>query len=484
MWTVILVEDEVFVRETFRELIKWEDLGFTIIGEASNGKEALALMEQQEPDLVISDILMPMMNGVDLLQESRERGFTSLFVMLTCLNDFEHVQKAIELGAANYILKLSMNVPSLKETLGKIEKELIHQHLKNNKKMEENLVSLWNQVRNYQVPLSLIDTFSLLDRFYLQIITIHHGEEKLEDEAYLKSLFLHSRQQVLTYLVHDIGMTTIFYWSSDDSKLALGHLQEYIIWKSAVVRNSEIVLACKDMLQQINRHWTQSFSALTTTKELEQSEKAAIEHEVMHGFVNLNRDNLEQRVEQAACKRIKAGMSMPVAKGLVINLDSMVARLAGESDHRESYIRCNTQDELLDIFKQNILAFWDKQAQDGYALYSNHPIVQMILQYIHDHYAEELSVRSLAVKVSIDENYLSALFKKETGDSLIQYIHTVRIEQAKKLLKETTMSISEIAEQVGFLNDNYFIKIFKRITESTPKNFRKQIPCQKTIAVK
>lgn len=124
MWKVLLVEDEVFVRESVREIIAWEELGFTVSGEAGNGAEALEMIREDTPDLVISDIVMPEMDGVELLRRTREEGYGSRFVMLTCMNDFENVRQAMEYGASNYILKLSMSVNSLRDTLRKISGEL------------------------------------------------------------------------------------------------------------------------------------------------------------------------------------------------------------------------------------------------------------------------------------------------------------------------------------------------------------------------
>ncbi|UOK65821.1 response regulator [Paenibacillus sp. OVF10] len=85
MWKVLLVEDEVFVRESVREIISWEELGFTVIGESGNGTEALAMIIQDTPDLVLTDIVMPGMDGLELLKQTRQAGLKTKFVMLTCM---------------------------------------------------------------------------------------------------------------------------------------------------------------------------------------------------------------------------------------------------------------------------------------------------------------------------------------------------------------------------------------------------------------
>ncbi|CAH1200771.1 putative response regulatory protein [Paenibacillus plantiphilus] len=244
MWKVMLVEDETFVRESVKEIIQWEDMGFTLTGEASNGEEALEMIRNQPPDLVLCDIVMPKMDGLELLKETRRAGIASKFVMLTCMGDFESMRQAMEFGASNYILKLSMSVKDLRETLAKISAEL--------------------------------------------------------------------------------------------------------------------------------------------------------------------------------------SASKPAAMSA-----------GGETAERIT-----------------------------------HPEVKKIIQYIDEHYDEEITLASLSRHVMMGENYVSALFKKKTGETLIHYLHRIRIEKAIALLLTTDLPVNQVGQNVGFMNDNYFIKIFKRITGTTPSQYR------------
>ncbi|RJE87616.1 response regulator [Paenibacillus sp. 1011MAR3C5] len=252
MWKVLLVEDEFFVRESVKELIRWEELGFTLSGEAGDGIEALEKMKADAPDLVLTDIVMPRMDGIQLLKEAKEAGMRSKFIMLTCMGEFEYIRQAMEYGASNYILKLSMSVNDLRDTLTKMNKELMS-----------------------------------------------------------------SREQL---------------------------------------------------------------------------------------------------------KGITAASSM-------------------QPDNRS-------------------------------LPQTAHPEVNKILGYIEQNYAQDITVKSLSQYVMMGENYVSALFKKKTGRNLIHYVHEVRIGHAKRLLKETELPVHEIGLRVGFANDNYFIKIFKRDTGVTPSQYR------------
>jgi len=254
LWKVMIVEDEVFVRESVKELIRWEEMNFTLVAEAGDGLEALELMKKEPPDLVITDIMMPGMDGVELLKEARRAGMTSKFVMLTCIGDFEHMRQAMEYGASNYILKLSMSVNDLRETLSKINNELTLSKAK-------------------QPP-----------------------------------------------------------------------------------------------------------------------------------------DQTQHQHSAAAPER-------------------------------------------------NI----------------SHPELNKILSYIEQNYDKDISVKSLARYVMMGENYVSALFKKKMGTTLIHYLHEVRVHRAIRYLLETDLTIHEIGQKVGFVNDNYFIKIFKRCTGTTPSQYRQNV---------
>jgi len=251
MWKVMIVEDEFFVRESVKELIRWRELGFELVAEAGDGEEALELIKRDPPDLVITDIMMPRMDGVELLKETRKAGIDSKFVMLTCMGDFEYMRQAMEYGASNYILKLSMSVNDLRETLGKINKELLL-----SKKLPDN-----------------------------------------------------------------------------------------------------------------------------------------------------------ERIQSSA------------------NSDRTIS----------------------------------------------HPELNKIVKYMEQNYDKDISVKSLARYVMMGENYVSALFKKKMGKTLIHYLHEIRVKQAMHYLTETDMTIHEIGLKVGFVNDNYFIKIFKRITGSTPNQYRQSV---------
>lgn len=316
MWKVLLVEDEVFVRESVREIIAWEELGFTVAGEAGNGSEALEMIRRDPPDLVLADIVMPEMDGVELLRRTREEGYRSRFIMLTCIGEFEYVRQAMEYGASNYILKLSMSVNSLRDTLRKMSAELA------------------------------------------------------KDDA------------AATRVAGGAG----------------GAAQE----TGAAGR-------------QADDHGPQTAASPQAGRLLPEEER------LQPPFPPVQTD-------AGASASSHGGHNGPPASPSAV----------------------------------------PAQAEPAVS----HPEVRKILQYIAENYPQDITVKSMAQYVMMGENYVSALFKKKTGQTLIHYLHRVRVEKAMDYLLHTDLPVHEIGHRVGFINGNYFIKIFKRLTHQTPSKYR------------
>lgn len=331
MWKVLLAEDEVFVRESVREIIDWESMGFTVVGEAGNGTEALAMIREEKPDLVLTDIIMPGMDGIELLRQTREAGIRSKFVMLTCMSEFEYIRQAMEYGASNYILKLSMNVKDLRETLGKIRAEL-------------------------------------------------EKEERQREER-----------------------------------------------RGGAPRDG---------------YAADGWAAIGAGRAPGVTPPPGARH---------------------AQGEPLAGAAGPVPGGTPPHGAGPVPGMT--PPHGASH----AQDGPLGAYEAGSVP-----AEAGSEERITHPEVNKIIAYIHENYHEDLSVKFLSQYVMMGENYVSALFKKKTGRTLIHYLHQVRIDKAIWYLRNTSLPVSEIGQKVGFANDNYFIKIFKRHTKRTPSLYRKE----------
>lgn len=477
MWTVLLVEDEVFVRESVREIIDWKRLGFEVIGEAGNGKEAFDFIEQKEPDLVISDILMPIMNGVELLEKVKAKGRKSSFIMLSCLNDFEYVRKAMELGASNYILKLSMDVQSLRETLNKIKIDLIKKEAAHRKEFEHSYLMIWNKIINHRTTSTndqgLLSRFTIFENLNVTIFTILHGQDFLSEQAFWDLNIVAYDKNAILHFFDISGHTTVFYWS-DKKQLEISLNEQYpnkVIVYSQMSNLNNFIQTWEQTLNTLDQYWYDNFE-MSKSKSMNYKILYGKEQGIIDALEDLNKKMYKRLIENMWDLIYSHKLSMSACKKLISKLDEGLRRKINQyivdDLHYDSFIDFHSFKEY--GTRQFLHYFAIREKELG--IYSKHNEVNHILKYIHQNYSEEITVKSLAKYVAMDENYLSNLFKKEMGDTLIRYLHRVRIDKAKHFLIETDFSIGEIAERVGFMNNNYFIKIFRRFTDKTPGNYR------------
>ncbi|MCU6709024.1 response regulator [Paenibacillus sp. J5C_2022] len=415
MWTILIVEDEINVRTFLKKHVDWSAMGFRIIAEASNGVQALELIKELRPHLVLCDIVMPLMNGIELLQHAREAGSDSSFVMLTCMNEFEYARMALKHGASNYILKLSMSVESLQETLADIDKELTEKAQQHTKQLlyeyQPVYQLLWEQLTGLREMNDHVrDTVNhALSQAlpHVMIVALLHGASAFTADDLLELNLMERERSIVIHSFTVLSHTTFFCWSRNE----------------IIVRSQP-------------SGWNERF---------------------LHTAVY--------------CPVVdKTGVSQVWGRMLQ---ELIALRGAGFKG-----IQCMDDAQL--IQEGNRVVKWDIITKLEQYLSSlnretpktDHEEINKIIEYIHNNYNEPITLESMAKFVMMDKNYISGLFKKKTGETLIAYLHIVRVEKAKRQLLNPGMTVSMVGERVGFVNDNYFIRIFKRLEDMTPAEYR------------
>jgi two-component system response regulator YesN len=474
MWKVLIVEDEIFVRESIKEIINWQELGYKVVGEAGTGKEALGLIVKFNPDLVLTDIIMPEMDGLELLRKTREMGYASRFVMLTCMGEFDYIRQAMEYGASNYILKLSMSVQSLRDTLDKISIELRHRESPHN--TGESYSKIWDMLYANEAAADGFPSIWHGKTPYrrVSIFSILHCSSALNAEDLLVSL---NSYQGIAHTFSAQGITTFFYWSIEELPWN-ADLAEQIKFPYAHKLNAlphELTAAWRMILRKLNLLWyglsekgnemqfDPSFSVELVSWDAEKSMLRAFE--LGDGF------EFEQIVDEVWNTIKQQQLPMPLVKINAKRLVAICCRIAKKPMVNLNLIENATSHTEL---KKGFVQMISQLLPVGESLeMTDHPEINKIISYVHNHYHENITVKAMADLACMDENYVSGLFKRKIGKNLITYIHEVRITSAMQLLLQTNMSVNEICQKVGFANDNYFIKIFKRITNYTPSEYRK-----------
>ncbi|RAV21419.1 helix-turn-helix domain-containing protein [Paenibacillus contaminans] len=498
MWTVFLVEDESFVREAIRETVDWERHGFCVTGEAGNGREALAAILELKPDVVIADIVMPDMDGIELLKETRKAGIRSRFIMLTAMNHFDYARDALQYGAYNYLLKLSLNDDILLENLARIKGELLEELKAAGEALYPFYHRIWSGFRGTGAPVhedqagtvaaAAADKFRNLG---LDIIGVLSGAAP----ASMEQAGIRKETYLLVQSFYEGGQTTFFCWrfhgKEEDIRLYKPDFPAGTAACSSLARLSE---DWRRALNQLNGVWYgREASAMKewqngidrrpeTPHRAPEATFGAKKHppiaELEAELIRCFEERDEPKCAEAAALMWESmeatSFSHMEVKMLAAHLLHILARLAGRtSEDREGINSAISHESLLGYVLQTIRELIRHLKEENVS-FTDHPEVNRVIQYMLEHYKENIKIADLAKLVAINGDYLSTVFGKKTGLTPIAYLQNIRIEQAKRLLLHAKLSVEEIAFQTGFADDAYFIKVFKRMVGQTPSSFRRQ----------
>jgi len=478
MWTILLVEDEVFVREAIRELLDWERHGFCVVGEAGNGSEALAAITELKPDVVIADIVMPGMDGIELLKETRKLGINSRFIMLTAMSHFHYARDALQYGASNYLLKLSLSDDILLESLARIKVELLAELKGAGEALYPFYHYVWAKIRGtglstYAAAADFTASIEKFNGLGLDIVVVLSGAVP----AHADQVCAQPEMYLLTQTFHDAGQTTFFCWGIK------GNLDESCDFRS----ERTMGIRTGSSLNLLEQDWLQSLKLLNEIWygcEIdgvgEKNEKAlpesieTLEGELIRCFEERNESKSTEAAAQIWAYMKAASFSHVEVKRRAVDLLHMITILAGRKSEEWTDIYAAVSHASLLEHVLQVIRGLIRQKQEEHVNFTDHPEVNRVIQYMLEHYQENIKVTDLARLVAINVDYLSTLFGKKTGLTPIAYLRNIRIEQAKRLLLHSKLSVEAIATQTGFADDAYFIKIFKRLVGQTPSSFRRE----------
>ncbi|MFD0715823.1 response regulator [Paenibacillus sp. GCM10027626] len=486
MWSILIVEDEVHVRKSLIKNINWNESGFEVIGEASNGMNALAFIKEHQPDLVICDIVMPMMNGIELLKQTKEAGLSCLFVMLTCMNEFDYAQLALQHGAVDYILKLSMNAESLREVLRKVDQQL--QRIAGQKSLrlyveyQQFYADMWDRItdviREESEPADSREADILP---YVAVCSVLNGASRFSIEDFKALGWGDWDAHVVIHQFATMGQTTLFFWSRKAMDVQPPHHvgeTPYPVVLCASVPSGHLLDAWRSTLRKLDEFWysgQNGFHYFERKGSIEgnvHSLSWKIERKFIHYFEQGKVDECEALLGEIWDRMEQGVFPMHAVKHTANRLDKLMSRIADYSGAEPDVLsECTSHGELL----AKLTARMRDGVRNGKKVsrtVTDHSEINKILDYIHEHYNTNITLKSLAQFVALEEHYLSSLFKKKTGVNFIDYLHRLRIEKAKHFIDHSDLTVNEVGGRVGFVNDNYFIKIFKRYTNMTPNMYR------------
>lgn len=529
---VLIVDDEILVRVALKTLIPWEEHGFEIIGEAASGVEALEILNRESCQIILSDIRMPEMNGLDLMNHVRVKWPDIRFIILSNHNDFEYVQKALRLGAADYTLKLAYTPEELLDKCKRLqqsfrveqqersEKYKLDYKIKvlERKSAELTLLDLLVKQRS-RLEVDHLQRDGLLPPFVMEgcriiVAGVDNYRQVLEENRF-------QSEQLLIYTVSNIFAEILKKY--EKCQLVDMHNRKLVILAGsysegmldelkaagatfAKVNVSFGVSGDSCSPYQLNEGFRQAEQALGRRFFHEGShilyplaEPAEVQPKVsilQSGHWN---SLLEKAEEDVILEELRLwinrlgeeeGMGAAWVREQWVQWLHLVCLQMGQPDHMR-YVMPEHQGRYpFDVIRNtetlreigSWFLGWLPEAlaltgQNSQPVYRDE--VKQMIRIMEEEYATSLKVADLARRTGFAENYLSVMFKKETGVKIVDYLTQIRMQKARELLCNPTYKIYEISEMVGYADSNHFSKYFKKIEGLFPLEYRKTMTGRK-----
>lgn len=491
MYNVYLLDDEPFILQGLEYIVEWEELGFKIVGRAPNGKVGFDEIIKTDVDLIITDIMMPEMTGLELIEKLKKSNYNFEFIVMSAFQEFEYAKKAISMGAENYILKpidsdeLLNNVKSIHNKLKQkdnlhIDNEVIKNNLllnviihKYNKKTKEDFNRLNIKLKGSNQCIAILEA---KNKDY-DIAKILRNSLKYEDYKYCmqtksKALILIDEElkdniiEKLTILKN--GIVNI---DNETVYISLGKVVNNIedLNLSYVTANkvSEYKIVYPN-ISWIKEYKEESLLVSNIDIDLEELKKILINKEFSKTIECIDIIFEKIKEENIAPNQIKL-KSIEIFLN-VYNYFNETKLMKGLNLYLEKAINSSTVDDIKSELI-NMVGFMQSKLEQTEESIS--PVILKLLEYIDNNYQNDLNLKEISENLNINSIYLGQLFQKEIGILFSDYINNFRINKAKDLLVNTSLKASDIGDLVGYANKNYFYRKFKSLVGITPSEWRK-----------
>ncbi|REK75147.1 response regulator [Paenibacillus paeoniae] len=525
MIKVLIIEDEFLVRVGLKTLIAWEEEGFELIAEAANGVEALGILEREECDLLLTDIQMPQMDGLTLLRRVKELYPSIKSIILSNHDDFEMVRTALQLGAMDYVLKLTMEPQELIHKLRAVQAQIEQERseLSQVKRLNFKIEMFQKEIREkrfYDIitkACSKREIAEVLQEFQFPesesyrnvVLQIDNYQGVLETNT-LKSekLLVQSVANIMMELMRGRGGGELILLESGRFSLLLGSFSEKLLEeiRDSMKRYLKLAISCGvsasfSDIYKVHKAFTEgeyalSFNFYGGDDKIIYVDSLAVSGEsperISWSDEELSR-LLEQRNQDAVQMFINGiGVRMSQYRAvepsevkeqwikIIHTFSQSLSEVGGDIYSIAPYQGKFPFQAIRNAETMDEIVSWLKGWIDVYFQYLNHcvnhqwrPEIKLVAQTIKEQYATNIKLMDLAKAVGYSESYLSVLYKKETGETIMDSITRYRLKKAKELLKDKTLKIYEISEAVGYTDSNYFGKFFRKIEGIYPQEYRK-----------
>lgn len=499
MYKVMLVDDERLILQGVLNIIDWEKLGMEVIHMAENGKEALDKYKENPVDIIITDINMPVITGIELIMKIKEINKRAKFIVLSGYDEFSYARTAMKYGVENYILKpineeeleaalidinkkikdekeeeniiLEKNSIIMKLLNGNVDsnelyylKDIIRLEFKNKYYTVSNILFNNKDIKNKIDVQNLIDVntsdkYEIIYKFNGDIILINSWNTDVNDESINKYY-----DTILKKLSSEFDEVFIAVGDKVESieDIPKSYADSNIIKKYILTEGYNSCLYKNDIVKITNKN--RSFN-----KEIEYLNKIIIEK---------NEDKTLEYIEKIFKNEELAPEDIyDLSIKILLLIDKISEDFRLSKNYKDetlssvivSIYDASTIDRIKEIITNQVIEL-SKVMNTNIVKYT--PIVQQVVNYIDERYFEEVSLKTLSQKYNINSSYLGQIFTKEVGYSFSEYLNKIKNMKAKELILNTNMKINDIAKEVGYYETSYFYRKFKEFYGVSPATLR------------
>ncbi|RED65537.1 response regulator [Cohnella lupini] len=518
MYRVAIVDDEPVIRFGIRASVDWGHESIGLAGDFANGEEAWRAIEKEPVDILITDIKMPVMDGLELTRRTLARFPHTKVILVSSYNDFEYVRQGLKLGVVDYLLKPTLEPEGLLELVRKclrliederrydldrqlfrmtkltyerkkLETDIKRAIVHGDERLTKGAVPRW-MAEGYAVCTVLVNGLRETEELHGNL----HVGMLLEE---MQEIFYENREDGIAFLTGDRSLVVaVPAAGSEPPKVLLKKLCE--VWSISPGVSLTVGYALGSEIEGLRSVYVQSGRSAQrrfyegegeygpADSEFPSSSQPSPTIKAVSQLLSELRSSSQSRNAEATDAAIGEwmnrwrelrpdpdsvrGEAIEMVTALFVNEQEMTVLLEGFEELKRS----ETLEELIRLLLAQIRGYRVSSASGSHTFKGNKQLIDKSIAYISANYTSEISLQQLANLVHMSKNYFCLQFKQHTGLNFIDYLIRLRIGKAKELLRNHGLKIYEVAERAGFNDVKYFSKLFKRMTGLSPVDYRER----------
>lgn len=527
MYQVVLVDDDVLVIEFLKRFIPWQEHGFQVVAHFQESIAAYDYLQENAYDVLITDIGMPKLNGIELIEQLKKSKRHSYNVILSCHGEFRYAQQALKLEVYDYILKETMEETNIIALLDRLKKKLdqdrytSNQHLKVTKFLGKNNMTLKSKFIEKLLEQNMEKTdwwkeqeelleMNFSHEHYTPVLCfIDHFQEAItyyENETLLQFSVNNVIEEVLTKFKQEVQIFFLqgkFFMLKSNKTMETQQIIELIVKElhnkirtflkisitSVIgeqnVKDQQLIDSMRLLLKNNEQRFyypyesIQSFSQISYTNDSIFQDYVEISHKLKELIIKGKKDQIIECISQQLDKIREKKYSPQVIKDWAIKLIYDVKLSLHAFKHFETQSIAMTDHiiqyvETFEHLECVLVEIFDKflEHMQSIDLTTRNEDVLKAQKYVQIHICEKISLTDVADHLHLNPSYFSRMYKKETGEGFVEYVTKVKMAKAVDLLDHSTKSVEQIAFELGFESKSYFLKTFKRSFGVSPKSYK------------